>query len=190
MRYPKAIIPSSPELATAVVIPTIDQMPKLIVGGVGYDLVEQVVTIGRAPDNTIHIDDPSVSGRHAELRRADKTYHLRDLGSTNGTRVNGTGASEITLHPGDWIRFGAVDARFEGDAPKSATQPLPAAAKVDAQVTATSIRPADFANASPFRTRSKERDPGRTALFIAAAIALLTLIAGIIAVLTMHPPTQ
>ena len=90
-------------------------MPKLIVSGVGYDLVEQVVTIGRAPDNTIHIDDPSVSSRHAELRRGDKTYQLRDLASTNGTRVNGTGASEITLHPGDRVRFGAVDARFEGD---------------------------------------------------------------------------
>ena len=165
-------------------------MPKLIVGGVGYDLVEQVITIGRAPDNSIHIDHPSVSGRHAELRRGDKTYQLRDLGSTNGTRVNGIGASEITLHPGDRVRFGAVDARFEGDMPKSATQPLPAAAKVDAQVATTSIRPADFANASPFRTRSKERDPGRTALFIAAAIALLALIAGLIAVLTMHAPTQ
>jgi len=165
-------------------------MPKLIVSGVGYDLVEQVVTIGRAPDNTIHIDDPSVSGRHAELRRADKTYLLRDLSSTNGTRVNGIGASEITLHPGDRVRFGAVDARFEGDTPMSATQPLPAAAKVDAQVATTSIRPADFANASPFRTRSKERDPGRTALFIAAGIALLALIAGLIAVLTMHAPTQ
>jgi hypothetical protein len=43
---------------------------------------------------------------------------------------------------------------------------------------------------SPFRTRSKERDPGRTALFIAAGIALLALIAGLIAVLTMHAPTQ
>jgi pSer/pThr/pTyr-binding forkhead associated (FHA) protein len=165
-------------------------MPKLIVGGVGYDLVEQVITIGRAPDNTIHIDDTSVSGRHAELRRADKTYQLRDLGSTNGTRVNGTGTSEITLHPGDRVRFGAVDARFEGDMPMSATQPLPAAAKVEAEVTTTSIRPADFANASPFRTRRKERDPGRTALFVAAAVALLALIAGIIAVLTMHAPTQ
>jgi pSer/pThr/pTyr-binding forkhead associated (FHA) protein len=165
-------------------------MPKLIVGGVGYDLAEQVITIGRAPDNTIHIDDTSVSGRHAELRRADKTYRLRDLGSTNGTRVNGTGTSEITLHPGDRVRFGAVDARFEGDMPMSATQPLPAAAKVEAEVTTTSIRPADFANASPFRTRRKERDPGRTALFVAAAVALLALIAGIIAVLTMHAPTQ
>ena len=165
-------------------------MPKLIVSGIGYDLVEQVVTIGRAPDNTIHIDDPSVSGRHAELRRTDRAYQLRDLGSTNGTRVNGTGTSEITLHPGDRVRFGAVDARFEGDMPTSATQPLPAATMVDAKVATTSIRPADFANASPFRTRRKERDPGRTALFIAAAVALLALIVGIIAVLTLHAPTQ
>ena len=165
-------------------------MPKLIVSGVGYDLVEQVITIGRAPDNTIHIDDPSVSGRHAELRAVGKTYLLRDLGSTNGTRVNGTGANEVTLHPGDRVRFGAVDARFEGDVPMSATQPLPAATKVDAKVATTSIRPADFANASPFRARSKNRDPGRTALFVAAAIGLLALIAGIVAILTMHAPTQ
>ena len=163
-------------------------MPKLIVGGAGYDLVEQVVTIGRAPDNTIHIDDPSVSGRHAELRRTDKTYHLRDLGSTNGTRVNGTGATDITLHPGDRVRFGAVDARFEGDTPLSATQPLPIAAKVDAKVATTSIRPADFANASPFRARRKERDPTRKMLLFAVLIALLALIAAILAVLTMHAP--
>ncbi len=163
-------------------------MPKLIVSGVTYELVEQLITVGRAPDNTIHIDDPSVSGRHAELRAAGKAYQLRDLGSTNGTRVNGSATGEITLHSGDRIRFGAVDARFEGDVPMSATQPLPAAAKVDAKVATTSIRPADFANASPFRTRSKQRDPGRTALFIAAAIALLALLAGIVAVLTMHAP--
>src|SRR5437763_17150157 len=106
-------------------------MPKLIVSGVGYDLVEQLVTIGRAPDNTIHIEDPSVSGRHAELRRADKTSQLRDLGSTKGTRVNGTGTNEVTLHPGDRARSGAVDARFEADMPMYETQPLPAAAKVD-----------------------------------------------------------
>jgi hypothetical protein len=166
-----------------------EPMPKLIVSGVTYELVEQVITVGRAPDNTIHIDDPSVSSRHAELRAAGKAYQLRDLGSTNGTRVNGSTTGEITLHSGDRVRFGAVDARFEGDVPRNATQPLPTAAKVDAKVATTSIRPADFANASPFRARSKQRDPGRTALFIAAAIALLALLAGLAAVLTMHTPT-
>ena len=163
-------------------------MPKLIISGVTHELVEQVITVGRAPDNSIHIDDPSVSGRHAELRAVGKAYQLRDLGSTNGTRINGSATGEITLHSGDRIRFGAVDARFEGDMPIGATQPLPAAAKVNVKVATTSIRPADFANASPFRTRSKQRDPGRTALFLAAAIAFLALIAGIIAVLTMHAP--
>lgn len=164
-------------------------MPKLIVNGVTYELVEQLVTIGRAPDNTIHIDDPSVSGRHAELHATGKTYQLRDLGSTNGTRVNGTATSSASLHPGDHIRFGAVEVRFAGDASMSTTQPLPAAAKADAQVATTSSRPADFANASPFRTRGEQRDPGRTALFIAAAIALLALLAAVIAALMMHAPT-
>src|SRR5881398_3369329 len=163
-------------------------MPKLIVSGVTYELVEQLITVGRAPDNTIHIEDPSVSGRHAELRARGKTYQLRDLGSTNGTRVNGTTTTNAALHPGDRIRFGAVEVRFAGDVSMSATQPLPTAAKVDAKIATASIRPADFANASPFRTRSKQRDPGRTALFIAAAIALLALLAGIVAVLTMHAP--
>src|SRR6266550_2846751 len=98
-------------------------MPKLMISGATYELVEQVITVGRAPDNTIHLDDPSVSGRHAELRAAGKAYQLRDLGSTNGTRVNGSPTGEIILHSGDRIRFGAVDARFEGDMPRSATQP-------------------------------------------------------------------
>ena len=163
-------------------------MAKLIVSGVTYELVEQLVTIGRAPDNTIQIDDPSVSGRHAELRARGKTYQLRDLGSTNGTRVNGTTTTNTALHPGDRIRFGAVEVRFAGDMSVGATQPLPAAAKVDAKVATTSIRPPDFGNASPFRTRGKQRDPGRTALFFAAAIAVLALLAAIIAVLMMRAP--
>src|SRR5437879_13565698 len=97
-------------------------MPKLMISGATYELVEQLITVGRAPDNTVQIDDPSVSGRHAELRAAGKAYQLRDLGSTNGTRVNGSATTgEIILHPGDRIRFGAVDARFAGDVPMSAT---------------------------------------------------------------------
>ena len=103
---------------------------------------------------------------------------MRDLGSTNGTRVNGSATGEIILHSGDRIRFGAVDARFEGDVPMSATQPLPAAAKVDVKVATTSIRPADFANASPFRTRSTQRDPGRTALFCSGSNRLIGIAGG------------
>src|SRR2546430_344155 len=123
-------------------------MPKLMISGATYELVEQVITVGRAPDNTIHLDDPSVSGRHAELRAAGKAYQLRDLGSTNGTRVNGSPTGEIILHSGDRIRFGADDAGFEGDMPWSATQPLPAAL--------LGMAPSKRASTAPKRMRSPE----------------------------------
>jgi pSer/pThr/pTyr-binding forkhead associated (FHA) protein len=164
-------------------------MPKLIINGIAHELVEEVVTVGRSPDNMIHLEDASVSSRHAELRAMDKTYQLRDLGSTNGTLVNGNAATEIRLRHGDRIRFGGMQARFETDVAMTATQPLPVAEKVQARAATTSMRPSDFANASPFRARSKQRDPTKRTLFILAAIALLILLAALVAVLTMHAPT-
>ena len=163
-------------------------MPKLIISGTAHELAEEVITIGRSPDNMIQLEDASVSSRHAELRATDKTYQLRDLGSTNGTMVNGSSATEIRLRHGDRIRFGGIQARFETEGAMTATQPLPVADKVQARAATTSMRPSDFANASPFRARSKERDPMKKILFIAAAIALLILLAALVAVLTMHTP--
>jgi pSer/pThr/pTyr-binding forkhead associated (FHA) protein len=164
-------------------------MPKLTISGTAHELMEEVISIGRAPDNMIVIDDTSVSSRHAELRAVDRTYRLHDLRSTNGTKVNGNAAKEIMLRHGDRIRFGGVQARFEGDIAMKVTQPLPLAEKAEARAAETSARPAGFANASPFRARSKERDPWRKILFIAMAIALLALLAGLVAVLTMRAPT-
>ncbi len=165
-------------------------MPRLIVNGVTHELVEQQVTIGRAPGNSIQIEDVSVSSHHAELRSAGKTYQLKDLGSTNGTRVNGTATEETTLRPGDRLRFGGIEARFESDVVMSATQPLPRAAKIEATPAETSARPTTFINASPFRARNQQRDRGRLLLFIGLAIALLVLLGGIVAVFTMHGPTK
>jgi hypothetical protein len=72
----------------------------------------------------------------------------------------------------------------------TATQPLPVAEKVQARAATPSMRPTDFANASPFRARSKQRDPIKRALFIVAAIAFLIPLAALVAVLTMHAPTR
>ncbi len=165
-------------------------MAKLIVttspaGPANHDVGEDLVTVGRAPENTIVLDDNSVSSRHAEIRAVGQGYLLRDLGSTNGTRVNGNGAREIILRPGDHIRFGGVEARFEDSEVKS-TQPLPVAEKVHVVTAETSERPADFANASPFRTRRDQGDRSRTLLFVTAGVAALLLLAAMIAVFTMH----
>jgi hypothetical protein len=69
------------------------------------------VTIGRAPDCDCVISDPTVSRHHAELRRDASEWMIADLGSTNGTRLNGwrlTG--ETRVRPGDQVAFGS--ARF------------------------------------------------------------------------------
>jgi len=161
-------------------------MPKLIVSGTVYELSENRVTIGRAPDNAIVLEEPSVSSHHVELRLTGETCILKDLGSTNGTRVNGNPVMETALRSNDRIRFGAMEARYESDT--SCSQPLPALEEIVATPAESSARPADFGNASPFLRRQNQKDPIRNALFVAAAVALLTFVGSMIAVLIMHAP--
>ena len=77
------------------------------------------VTLGRSRDCDCILAEPSVSRRHAELRRHGERWLLRDLGSRNGTRVNGVRLlDEAEVCPGDRVSFG--DARFRlGEAPRS-----------------------------------------------------------------------
>ncbi len=157
-------------------------------GPVTHELAEDVITLGRSPENMIHLDDPSVSGRHAQLELVGEDYQLKDLNSTNGTRVGGQPITSVILKPGDRVRFGKVEARFESES-GTAAQPLPALAGEEAKPAEVSARPADFANASPFPRRSAKRDSVRTAIFAAAALAVLAFLASMIALLTMQPPS-
>ena len=72
------------------------------------------ITIGRDPANSITINDAEISRRHARLTYQGGKYVLEDLGSTNGTFVNGIRVQgEQPLANGDSLRFGAVTMRFE-----------------------------------------------------------------------------
>lgn len=74
------------------------------------------VVIGRHTDSDFVIDDRTVSRRHAAIRREGPAWILEDLGSTNGTRVNGERvARRVAIKPGDEIGFGAAVARFDPD---------------------------------------------------------------------------
>src|SRR5439155_19681222 len=107
-------------------------MPKLVISGTAHELLEDRITIGRGPDNTIIINDPSVSTYHAQLQLAGETYRLKDLDSTNGTRVNGIPVTETVLRLDDRIRFGASDARYQPDT--SGSQPLPQLGDINSRV--------------------------------------------------------
>ena len=163
-------------------------MAKLTIADVAHELAEEVITVGRAPDNLIQIDDPSVSSRHAELRQSGEDWHLHDVGSTNGTQVNGVTVTETRLRAGDRIRFGRAEACYECD-PNAASQPLPEAELAEAKPADFSARPVDFTNASPFPLRRKEKDATRTIVFAAALLAVVMFIASLIAVFTMQAPS-
>ncbi len=166
-------------------------MPKLSILLEGskttHELTDDRITIGRAPDNMIQIDDASVSGRHAQLLLIDERYQLKDLGSTNGTRVNSESVTDVFLRVGDRIRFGKVEARYESDATGEA-QPLPEAGEIEARPAETSEKPADFANASPFPNRQKAKNSVATAILAAAAVAILAFLISMFGLLQIHGP--
>ncbi|HEC29076.1 MAG TPA: FHA domain-containing protein [Gammaproteobacteria bacterium] len=80
------------------------------------------MTIGRAEDNDIHLDDSATSGHHAKIVSIFTATHIEDVGSTNGTFVNGHRIEEHTLHSGDIISIGGHQLLFQSGR-QGTTQP-------------------------------------------------------------------
>ena len=79
-----------------------------------YSLDQPIIAIGSNPSNDVVLDDTTVSRRHATITRKASGFVLADLGSTNGTYVNGRRLSgPIALKPGDEVKFGAVRLAFD-----------------------------------------------------------------------------
>ena len=77
-----------------------------------HDLIGDVITIGRTPSNDVVIDHPTVSWQHAVLTKSPSGYRLKDLGSTNGTQIDGVSITDAELKDGAEIRFGYVTGVF------------------------------------------------------------------------------
>lgn len=171
-------------------------MPTLVVSlpdgsEVTHELTDDVVTVGRLSDNTVQIEDASVSSHHAELMLRDTDYILKDLGSTNGTRLNGQQVppeEEHQLQPGDQVRFGHIITVY---APVSDTEPQPMPFEAEQPVAvpaASSSKPADFSNASPFQTKKKKKDPAGAAMMGLAALAILVFLGAVAMIFQMSSP--
>ncbi len=83
--------------------------------GSRYPVAKSVVTLGRALDNDVVLEDTRVSRYHAELRLREGRYYLRDLRSTNGTLVNGRPVVEEPLKPGDLVSLGGLELLFQAE---------------------------------------------------------------------------
>jgi len=123
-----------------------------------YPLENAEVTIGRKSDNVILLDNPVVSGHHCVLSCEDGVFTLRDLGSTNGTRVNSRDVRDegVALRPKDLVQIGGLEFLFE--APELGAVTAADYTAADAELTdAKLVAPENFTNISPFGARPKER---------------------------------
>lgn len=85
--------------------------PRLVTSSGEYPLHRGAMRLGRGPDSDIRIDDPGVSRHHADIVVGSHVL-LRDLGSTNGTFVDGTRINECRLSDGAKIRLGSTTLTF------------------------------------------------------------------------------
>jgi hypothetical protein len=83
--------------------------------GTQYDIVKDETTMGRLPESVLVLNEAAVSSRHCVIVRDGKKFTLRDVGSTNGTRLNEKKVTESRLKPKDVIVVGSVEMVFDGD---------------------------------------------------------------------------
>ena len=171
-------------------------MPKLLVtlpdgSKVAHELVEATITIGRLADNALQIEDASVSSQHAKFTLGEGgDYILTDLGSTNGTLLNGRELAEGAgqpLKPGDKVSFGHIETSYESENPAEA-RAMPEAEEAAAVPASSSVRPADFANASPFQTKRKKKDPIGLAILGFAALAMVAFGVAVVLITSLKSP--
>ena len=110
---------------------SLDRAPCLIVDGAQprrIVLARNEMTLGRSPDADIHVDSPEVSRAHARFTRREDGVLLTDLGSSNGTFVNGSRLEgPVMLNDGDRLAFARMHATFR-TVPEPGATPWPPAA--------------------------------------------------------------
>jgi len=74
--------------------------------GMEYDLDRDCVTMGRGPGVDLAFDDPAMSRQHAAVDFSDGGFRIRDLGSTNGLRINGSRVQAEEIKHGDRLEVG------------------------------------------------------------------------------------
>ena len=157
------------------------------VKGQTHEIDTSGITIGRSSDNTISINNSTVSGHHCKIALEGDEVILRDLGSTNGTRVNSKEVTEATLRPKDLVQVGSVEFLFNSqDIPLSEAEAIyNKTAVVDASGPA--VKPQSFNSISPFGARRRENQSLWTMVIAVLGVLALGVVAYFLYVLFTNP---
>ena len=112
MIYRKEAAAVPTEAASPVELGVEEPKARITIGDRTQEVDSRRAVIGRSRECDIQISDPNASRRHAEIRRDGDTFSIVDLGSTNGTDVNGRRTQRATLSDGDRITIGTTDLVF------------------------------------------------------------------------------
>jgi CheY-like chemotaxis protein len=148
-----------------------------------HELGDIWTTIGRADGNLFQIIEASVSGRHCEVRVKNDELTVRDLLSTNGTFINGQKITEGVVKPGQTLRLGDVELRFEGSGP-AVLSGAPFNSKMLASNLAAAINPPAPAPAKKPEAMPEPADAGSKkfqVLFVDDSMAFLETFSGLCA---------
>jgi pSer/pThr/pTyr-binding forkhead associated (FHA) protein len=148
--------------------------------GLSHELKADKISVGRIEDNAFQIAEASVSSHHCEIIKQGEDFLIRDLGSTNGTFIDGEKISEAILKPGHLLRLGQVEVRLETGAggtaqkkPLEKTMVLPQGVKMQ-ELDSGTRRSVDEASGFSKKTNKANR------IFILIGIILGLVIAAVL----------
>jgi hypothetical protein len=170
-------------------------MPRLVAqspefSGKTFNLSGAEITVGRLEDNKIRIEHASISGHHAMFKLDALDYVIKDLDSTNGTRINGERITEQKLRRNDILRLGNIELLYDSEhAPPGEPMPSPSE-RVNLAECSSQGRPPNFVNASPIVKRVRGAvDKTWTLILTILAILAVAGIAYFVWVAFISPPT-
>jgi len=143
--------------------------------GKKFEIDRDEIVIGRAAENVVPIPEPAISGKHCAIVRDGRKFTVKDLGSTNGTRLNGVVVKEYQLSPKDIITVGSVDIQFDGTDIEPAGTPAPSPTTTGPQVTVRISPPPTSLSTAPSTAFSAKKDGKWLWISIAAVFGIVVL---------------
>jgi len=143
--------------------------------GKTYEVKPPKVTIGRTTTNSLSFDHSSISSHHCVIKRENRQFLLRDLESTNGTRVNGREITETILKPKDVLQIGSLEFVFDADEGEIEQKDVHNFTQVEDLHGSTQV-PKTFNSISPFHSRKDNRSAWLVVVGVIAVITVVILI--------------